>query len=81
LLPRLKIRSAGVFVLLLIVEPFSLYVSTATGDSAIAVTDAAMKGGENKDIRQAIAINAQNAAELNISYASELTVKGIPRLP
>jgi hypothetical protein len=79
--PRLRIRSAGDFVVLSIVEPFSLYASTVTGDSAIVVSAAEMKGGENRDVRQAVAISARNLAELDISCASAHIVKDAPRLP
>ena len=59
---------------------FSLYVSAATEDSAIVVNDAAMKLGENRDVKQAVAINSQTGAELGISCASEPIVKDTPGL-
>ena len=76
--PRLKIHSGGDFALLLIVVPFSLYVSAATGDSAIVVNNAAMKLGENRDVKQAAAIKHQNGAESGIPFANEHIVKDNP---
>jgi hypothetical protein len=64
-----------------IVDLFSLFASTATGDNAIVVNAAAMKGGEKTDVKLAAAINAPKQAGLDIFCASELTVKGAPRLP
>jgi hypothetical protein len=77
----LKIRSAGDFVVQPIVELFSLFASTATGDNAIVVNAAAMQGGENMDVKQPAAINGLNQAALDISCASELIVTADLRLP
>ena len=72
--------SAGEGVMLPIVVRFSLFASTVTAANAIAVKDAGIKGGGNKDVKQAIAIKARSAVELDTSCANELIVKGTSSL-
>jgi|WetSurMetagenome_2_1015567.scaffolds.fasta_scaffold339809_1 hypothetical protein len=73
-------HSAGDIVVLPIVELFSSFASIATGGNAIAVSAAAMKGGENTVVKQAAAINGLNQAALDTFCASEHTVIDDPRL-